>query len=620
MNLPLILTRDIPQGAPVINEDDTIVVVRGNSKTERISAKALQNLYVKATATAPTTATSPGEEFNIAWDGTGVYTYKNGIWGKSPRSTSNWSDFTDNTRLFVLDHPMELGVEELQNARETLGIVSATTEQEGLVRITSDVTANDGGVVTGAQMVEYVTAGTQQNLDRITELTTSAALSANQAAASAASVKADAVMAAKAINDAEDIAEQVGYDQALIAKGYAEDAAVQVTLAADQVDLAEAQVTLAAGQVTLATTQANKAANSATAAATSASNAASTLSSAAKLTANNTYTGTNTFNGAVALNGAVTAASEPATNNAPLRRAERDLLSFLSEINKGELTPEFTLASETGSITNAKNGVRCPADGTITSAYLRSRFMDIFAAYGNYKSWNIIYLPFTLNYATMANGAGIAVRLLMGDSLGSLAANSVNSFAEPCWDFRAADGISYMRHWHYAEIFITKNESNSAGKIIMRTPIYHDATTRQISGMAEWVSTVPTGTYPYLPNGSSNGQGGKGILIVRTSDYRASVYYAVDIASATYKKIGEMVFGSGSVFPCGTTGSFNVYLAGQQPSSASAAMSVSMPKVTVQLGAPIPAADALLAATPFTGYTKEELTTAQLEEKYPIES
>lgn len=156
MNLPLILTRDIPQGAPVINEDDTIVVVRGNSKTERISAKALQNLYVKATATAPTTATSPGEEFNIAWDGTGVYTYKNGIWGKSPRSTSNWSDFTDNTRLFVLDHPMELGVEELQNARETLGIVSATTEQEGLVRITSDVTANDGGVVTGAQMVEYV--------------------------------------------------------------------------------------------------------------------------------------------------------------------------------------------------------------------------------------------------------------------------------------------------------------------------------------------------------------------------------------------------------------------------------------------------------------------------------
>lgn len=360
------------------------------------------------------------------------------------------------------------------------------------------------------------------------------------------------------------------------------------------------------------------AAAQANSAAATAETAAEQLGDAALKSANNAYTGTNTFNGAAVFNGAVSV-GEPTTDTAPLRRGERDLLSFLSEINKGELTPKLTLSSETGSITEAKNGIVCPNNGTIVSAYQKTNLTGIFGG-GAYKAWNSIYIPFSLARpsGTAPWGSALAVRLCMGDSISALAANALSSLERPGWNFTEADGLTHYKHWHYAEIFLTINAADNGGSIIFRSPMYSSSSTRSVTGVTEWRSTMPSATYPFTPN-SNNARGGKGFLIVRTSEYKASVYYVAEAATVQYRKIGEMYCGAGSIYNSIAMGSFCVYASGMVPTTADASATLTIPKITVQLGAPIPAADNLLAATTFT-HTVENLTTAELEEKYPTES
>lgn len=158
MQFPLILARDLPLGSEVLSPQDTLIVVRGNDKLERVPADAIRNISPKYAAEVPTTPIQEGEEHTIAWDTDGIYTFENGVWGKTPRLLTNWNDYNSESRFLLVNRPVELSNEEVTNARASLKISSATVTDEGLVKIAKSVDANDGGVITGPQLIDYIDA------------------------------------------------------------------------------------------------------------------------------------------------------------------------------------------------------------------------------------------------------------------------------------------------------------------------------------------------------------------------------------------------------------------------------------------------------------------------------
>lgn len=156
MQFPLILARDLPLGSPTIGVGDTIPIIRGTGVTERISADAFTASYINYIDSAPTSPNIPGEENAIAFNKDGVYSYKEGTWGKSPRVTSYWDDLDENSRFLLTNKVLSLTEQEIKNVRESININPATTDNLGLVKLATAIDANDGGVLTGQQVIDYV--------------------------------------------------------------------------------------------------------------------------------------------------------------------------------------------------------------------------------------------------------------------------------------------------------------------------------------------------------------------------------------------------------------------------------------------------------------------------------
>lgn len=156
MQFPLILARDLPLGSPTIGAGDTIPIIRGTGVTERISADAFTASYINYIDAAPTSPNIPGEENAIAFNKDGVYSYKEGTWGKSPRVTSYWDDLDENSRFLLTNKVLSLTEQEINNVRESININPATTDNLGLVKLATAIDANDGGVLTGQQVIDYV--------------------------------------------------------------------------------------------------------------------------------------------------------------------------------------------------------------------------------------------------------------------------------------------------------------------------------------------------------------------------------------------------------------------------------------------------------------------------------
>lgn len=156
MQFPLILARDIPVGAPTLSADDTILIIRSNGKTERIDAKAFSSLSPKFQPTAPTSPIVSGETGAIAWDQDGVFTYCEGMWGKTPRVYSHWEELDQNSRFLLVNKEQPLLDSEIDNVRNSIKLFDATTAQKGLVKLATAVDANDGGVLTGPQVIDYI--------------------------------------------------------------------------------------------------------------------------------------------------------------------------------------------------------------------------------------------------------------------------------------------------------------------------------------------------------------------------------------------------------------------------------------------------------------------------------
>lgn len=155
-NIPLVLMRNLPVSTATVTADYTFVAVVGNKNTARIPWSTLSAGFITITPGTPSGPTSEGTEGQITWDSTGVYTYTNGAWGKSPRLGTNWDDLTNDVRFLLVNKVMSLSPGELANVLKTLGIGSATKEKAGLVTLATTMDENKGNVPTTAQVVDYV--------------------------------------------------------------------------------------------------------------------------------------------------------------------------------------------------------------------------------------------------------------------------------------------------------------------------------------------------------------------------------------------------------------------------------------------------------------------------------
>lgn len=155
-NIPLVLMRNLPVSTATVTADYTFVAVVGNKNTARIPWSTLSAGFITIAPGTPSGPTSEGTEGQITWDSTGVYTYTNGAWGKSPRLGTNWDDLTNDARFLLVNKVMSLSPGELANVLKTLGIGPATQEKAGLVTLATTMDENKGNVPTTAQVVDYV--------------------------------------------------------------------------------------------------------------------------------------------------------------------------------------------------------------------------------------------------------------------------------------------------------------------------------------------------------------------------------------------------------------------------------------------------------------------------------
>ena len=153
--LSLINAKDLPSYSGALGEDTSLICVLGNENTVRVPFTVLHDTHITFYP-VPSTPADAGVTGAISWSSSGVFTYDNGMWGKTPRVIDNWDDFDSNSRFLLVSKEQVLSPEELSTARLNLGLKSATAATEGLVRITTNMNDNSGAVPTAAVVKEYI--------------------------------------------------------------------------------------------------------------------------------------------------------------------------------------------------------------------------------------------------------------------------------------------------------------------------------------------------------------------------------------------------------------------------------------------------------------------------------
>jgi hypothetical protein len=147
-----------------------IVAVLNNKDTVRVSWQSLTSNHIAQTADIPT---EPGTTNDIAYitfaaDETGIYTNDSTSWTKSPVYNNNWEDLTVDTRFLLVNAPMQLGEDEVANARQSLSLDKATEDKLGLVKVlpTTATTATANSVKLdkdGLVVVDFATPTSEEN-------------------------------------------------------------------------------------------------------------------------------------------------------------------------------------------------------------------------------------------------------------------------------------------------------------------------------------------------------------------------------------------------------------------------------------------------------------------------
>ena len=140
VDIPIRLVSDLP-----ISGSDTfdIIAVVGNKDTVRINWNNLSSNGVQQTHTIPV---GPGiasgvapNTITLAVDNGGLYVSDGSEWRKTFTYSDNWDDLEPSedgreARFLLVNKPMSLSDEEIDNVKESLNIGIATVDTEGLVK------------------------------------------------------------------------------------------------------------------------------------------------------------------------------------------------------------------------------------------------------------------------------------------------------------------------------------------------------------------------------------------------------------------------------------------------------------------------------------------------------
>lgn len=147
---------NLPTFTGTLEDSAFVVGVVNGTTAAKIPAISFRNTQLLFQQTPPSTPGDSGAINTISWDDSGIYSFYNGSWGKTPRVLSNWSDFSAHSRFLLVSSAQQLSENEIQTTRSNLGIGAASSEKEGLIRIATSMEDNTGSVPTAAVIKQYV--------------------------------------------------------------------------------------------------------------------------------------------------------------------------------------------------------------------------------------------------------------------------------------------------------------------------------------------------------------------------------------------------------------------------------------------------------------------------------
>ena len=163
----LIQFKDLPTFTGTLSENATLVAVLNNTRTVRIDWDILNSGLIRGSADQPSSPSDLGEQGNLYVGSTGLYSYSDGSWGKSPRYTENWDDLVPGVRFLRVDGSQSLSSTEKSQALANVGLTIASAGSAGLVKAWGDDTSElTGGapVIINPDGTQYVAKATEGSL------------------------------------------------------------------------------------------------------------------------------------------------------------------------------------------------------------------------------------------------------------------------------------------------------------------------------------------------------------------------------------------------------------------------------------------------------------------------
>lgn len=162
----LIQFKDLPTFTGTLSENATLVAVLDNTRTVRIDWDILNSGLIRGSADQPSSPSDLGEQGNLYVGSTGLYSYSDGSWGKSPRYTENWDDLVPGVRFLRVDGSQSLSSTEKSRAIDNIGLTIASAGSAGLVKAWGSTAALTGGapVIINQDGTQYVPKATATSL------------------------------------------------------------------------------------------------------------------------------------------------------------------------------------------------------------------------------------------------------------------------------------------------------------------------------------------------------------------------------------------------------------------------------------------------------------------------
>lgn len=172
----LIQFKDLPTFTGTLSENATLIAVLDNARTVRIDWDILNSGLIRGSADQPSSPSDLGEQGNLYVGSTGLYSYSDGSWGKSPRYTENWDDLVPGVRFLRVDGLQSLSSTEKSQVLDNVGLTIASAGSAGLVKAWDNPSAltNVAPVIINTDGTQYVSKATATSLGvvNLTEVAT----------------------------------------------------------------------------------------------------------------------------------------------------------------------------------------------------------------------------------------------------------------------------------------------------------------------------------------------------------------------------------------------------------------------------------------------------------------